>query len=1103
MALLKDTLITGNLRVTDTTLTDTLQADTIKVNQSSTSDTKTAGTSGQVLMTNGESAYWGTVASSDVNVTQTATTTSANYEVLLSGTADNTTRTEGARKNSNLTFNPSTGNLQTTQLNGVTVGSSPKFTDTTYSSKTAASGGTDVSLVTTGEKYTWNNKGTGTITKVGNTTSGAVTVSSANNTASFGSAVTVGSVGGVDLKFTMPANPNTNTTYTFAEGSTDGAFSVTPSGGSVTSVPVHGVVTSSNIINYTGNAKLFHGTCNTAAATVAKVVECEDFKSTDLVRGAAILVTFDVANTGAVGSLTMNVNSTGDFPIKKNYNTGVGNLTAAAEIRASTYLCTFYDKDDTKYWVISGLDYNNTYYTAGLSVYERRYIHGTDTPLYRYKICGMDATGKLVPLTITNQTSATIVSKTPTNVGFSISRGLFYYGTTTNITTTTAVTAAQILWEFAYITTPQYTFNADIATYSDVYLKGTAYGDIFTLDTTSNTSWYVQVKHGLAAASYNDVFESGAYYMYVGSSYSTANYFQISVSNPVFYFDGEQLTCPPALRYDRSNTFRVIGKGDTLLTTYHITDIIPGHTYRAWIKSWDDSGVTVRGTDYIKLSIRSYRSDDTYTGLITRYTQDTLNDYYDIIIPSDCVSLEIAGRITNGTLGEIFLEDITSIGGSSSGSVDLKDTIPQISDETLPKKELVETPLTEIDGKYLNTSNAFTDTANLIGAKTKTYLLYTNTDYYVDAYCPANTASVPVAFRRLGSPYTIIQGYDYNHPQKLMQRQKIHCTESGNTSRVHVVLFESNTNTAKVHKIQRILFLGSSWHMNTWWYLNKMFEAANIVVDIHGYYMGHSQFVEWTQLYNNDLTPLTGDEANRDARYCTSINGTNWTSHVFNDTFTSEASTLTAQQYRDAFYNDLTAGNWDIIAFQQGANQGPFWEYWSYYKDLVSILKRHAGQSCVLAFNSTWAPAIGNYRLDQFGDRTIIGQKAWQQGNYDCTRRFMAESGIHTVAPNGAMLWAMRQNSTLNISGVNDLTSDGVHPRHGLAMYGLSVCWWKTYIEPIYGIKIEDVDWLPDSSTQKVHFNGTTFQTISAAQQQLIFKCADLALSDRFGFRTI
>ena len=40
--------------------------------------------------------------------------------------------------------------------------------------------------------------------------------------------------------FTLPDN-DTNTTYTFAEGSTNGAFSVTPSGGSATSVKVHGL----------------------------------------------------------------------------------------------------------------------------------------------------------------------------------------------------------------------------------------------------------------------------------------------------------------------------------------------------------------------------------------------------------------------------------------------------------------------------------------------------------------------------------------------------------------------------------------------------------------------------------------------------------------------------------------------------------------------------------------------------------------------------------------------------------------------------------------------------------------------------------------------
>lgn len=80
-------------------------------------------TTGQVLISDGtmagikSSGY--TIAKSvpsnavftDANVTQTATSTSAAYEVLFSVTADNTTRTEGVRKNSNLLFNPSTGML--------------------------------------------------------------------------------------------------------------------------------------------------------------------------------------------------------------------------------------------------------------------------------------------------------------------------------------------------------------------------------------------------------------------------------------------------------------------------------------------------------------------------------------------------------------------------------------------------------------------------------------------------------------------------------------------------------------------------------------------------------------------------------------------------------------------------------------------------------------------------------------------------------------------------------------------------------------------------------------------------------------------------------
>ena len=61
-------------------------------------------------------------------------------------------------KNTPIDLNADNGNINAISLNGVTIGSSPKFTDTTYESKTASSGGTDLSLVTTGEKYTWNNK---------------------------------------------------------------------------------------------------------------------------------------------------------------------------------------------------------------------------------------------------------------------------------------------------------------------------------------------------------------------------------------------------------------------------------------------------------------------------------------------------------------------------------------------------------------------------------------------------------------------------------------------------------------------------------------------------------------------------------------------------------------------------------------------------------------------------------------------------------------------------------------------------------------------------------------------------------------------------------
>lgn len=97
MAQLKDTIVTGNLRVTDTTLTDELQVDVIKTHSSSGANTMTAGTDGQILKTNGTSSYWGSVTLD--NVTDGTTRKLSDYALkaspALSGTPTAPTATAG------------------------------------------------------------------------------------------------------------------------------------------------------------------------------------------------------------------------------------------------------------------------------------------------------------------------------------------------------------------------------------------------------------------------------------------------------------------------------------------------------------------------------------------------------------------------------------------------------------------------------------------------------------------------------------------------------------------------------------------------------------------------------------------------------------------------------------------------------------------------------------------------------------------------------------------------------------------------------------------------------------------------------------------------
>jgi predicted acyltransferase (DUF342 family) len=69
------------------------------------------------------------------------------------------------------------------------------------------------------------------------------TFTDGNPTLAWGEQSKVGTVGGVDLHVTMPANPNTNTTYTIATGDSNGQIKVTPSPGTAYNVGVKGLGT--------------------------------------------------------------------------------------------------------------------------------------------------------------------------------------------------------------------------------------------------------------------------------------------------------------------------------------------------------------------------------------------------------------------------------------------------------------------------------------------------------------------------------------------------------------------------------------------------------------------------------------------------------------------------------------------------------------------------------------------------------------------------------------------------------------------------------------------------------------------------------------------
>lgn len=131
---------------------------------------------------------------------------------------------------------------------------------------------------------------------------------------------------------------------------------------------------------------IYYGTCTTAAGTAVKAVTCANFT---LATGAMVYVKFTNTNSyKTLGSIKMNVNSTGDKVVKKIINGAIGNLKHKNELQAGLPLLFGYNGT---YWVLlSGADYDTTG-TAPTAMTTAQAQAGTDTTAYTVSPSNMAA----------------------------------------------------------------------------------------------------------------------------------------------------------------------------------------------------------------------------------------------------------------------------------------------------------------------------------------------------------------------------------------------------------------------------------------------------------------------------------------------------------------------------------------------------------------------------------------------------------------------------------------------------------------------------------------------------------------------------------------
>lgn len=325
-----------------------------------------------------------TNTNTDTKVTQNESTSNSSFPILLKKSANTTNETDTANYNRGLVFNPGEGSLGVEKINGVEVGTSPKFTDTNthWTTRLHAGDGTAANKTTTN----------------GNT------------------------------KLAISDDNTVRTTLTI-KGT--GATTVTSDSAGV--ITIHSTDTNTD----TNNRKSFFGTCTTAAGTAEKAVTLSDTAGWELKAGTIVGVKF--TNTNTAGSAKLNVNSSGAKSIW--YGNAVYTSTNAQITGQAGYI-TYYMYDGTN-WVF--LNHSANHRDTD-TTHQQRLNNSTykaAEALYRYQILFTKNETTLLPASSGNNNTAN--NKTMTTNTFDPFGPIYYYNSSTTVAANANIGASTLL----------------------------------------------------------------------------------------------------------------------------------------------------------------------------------------------------------------------------------------------------------------------------------------------------------------------------------------------------------------------------------------------------------------------------------------------------------------------------------------------------------------------------------------------------------------------------------------------------------------------------------------------------------------------------------